>query len=110
MNKYKDLLDNLKTEEIIDIVMSLGADRYKIEKDYIIFPTICHNESSENASMKLYYYFRNKKFHCYTSCGENFNLYGLINKVWKLQGYERNFSDILPDKLRKAVRKDCFSV
>lgn len=113
MNKYKDLLDNLKTEEIIDIVMSLGADRYKIEEDYIVFPTICHNENSENASMKLYYYFRNKKFHCYTSCGENFNLYGLINRVWKLQGYERNFSDILKFVLNKTsyiFTEDTFSI
>ena len=44
----------------------LGADRY-IEKDnYIIFPTICHNINSAEASMKLYYYKDNKFFYCYT--------------------------------------------
>lgn len=102
MNKYKELLENLTTQEIIDIVLALGADRYKLEQDYIIFPTICHNEAAEDASMKLYYYFKNKKFHCYTSCGENFNLFSLIDKAWKVQGYQRTFSDILKFILKRT--------
>ena len=35
---------------------TLGADDYVEKPGYVIFPTICHNEDSEEASMKLYYY------------------------------------------------------
>ena len=80
------LLEDLTDEDIINIVCSLGADRYQEQSDAIIFPTICHHEAAEDASMKLYYYKENKKFHCYTDCSANFNLYKLIEKVWTLQG------------------------
>lgn len=80
------LLNDLTDEDVINIVLSLGADRYQEQSDAIIFPTICHNEAAEDASMKLYYYKENKKFHCYTDCSANFNLFTLIEKVWILKG------------------------
>jgi hypothetical protein len=81
-----EILDKLTDDEIIEIVYSLGADRHEITDNAIIFPTICHNEESEDASMKLYYYTENKKFHCYTECDCNFNLFSLIEKVFILRG------------------------
>lgn len=67
----------------------MGADRYEEHSDYIIFPTICHNFYSEEANMKLYYYFNNKVFCCYTECNETFNIYELVNKRFKILGKNR---------------------
>lgn len=86
MVDLEKLLNDLTDEDVISIVCSLGADRYLDQSDAIIFPTICHNEAAEDASMKLYYYKENKRFHCYTDCAANFNLYTLIAKVWVLRG------------------------
>ena len=66
---YVKIIENLNTDAIIHLMTELGADRYDDRGDYIIFPTICHNEDSSEASMKLYFYKNNKVFVCYTSCG-----------------------------------------
>ena len=58
------LQHNLTSEDIISIVTSLGADRYEERGGYIVFPTICHNEDSNDASMKLYYYKNTCLFTC----------------------------------------------
>ena len=98
------LLEDLTDEDIIKIVLSLGGTNYIDAGNAIIFQTICHNEASEDASMKLYYYKENKKFHCYTDCASNFNLYKLIEKVWILQG-----GNLVANKELKKSKKDfCF--
>lgn len=89
MIDLEQLQKDLTKEEIIDIVTKLGADRYKEFDSYIIFPTICHNEDSEEASMKLYYYLDNKIFKCYTECDEVFNIFSLVDKRFKLLGKNR---------------------
>ena len=66
---YAKIIENLNTDAVIHLMTELGADRYDDKGDYIIFPTICHNEDSSEASMKLYFYKNNKVFVCYTSCG-----------------------------------------
>lgn len=86
MVNLSKLLDDLSTEDVINIVLSLGADRYQEQDDSVIFPTICHHENAEDGSMKLYYYKENKRFHCYTECSSTFNLYTLIEKVFILRG------------------------
>ena len=98
------LLNDLSDEDVINIVLSLGADRYQEQSDAIIFPTICHNEAAEDASMKLYYYKENKKFHCYTDCAANFNLYSLIEKVWILRGGNL----VASRELKKSKGDFCF--
>ena len=85
------LQKSLTPERIIELVTLLGADRYDIRKDYIIFPTICHNINTEEASMKLYYYFNSNMFVCYTDCGESFNIYELFKKRYELLNKEYNF-------------------
>ena len=66
---YAKIIENLNTDAVIHLMTELGADRYDDRGDYIIFPTICHNEDSSEASMKLYFYKNNTVFVCYTSCG-----------------------------------------
>lgn len=66
---YKDIIDNLQPSSVIELMKRLGADRYKDEGGHIVFPTICHNEDSSEASMKLYFYKNYKQFVCFTECG-----------------------------------------
>lgn len=80
----KMFADSLTDENIIDIMNHLGANNYEETNSAIIFPTICHNYDADEASMKLYYYRGNKKFHCYTECDSNFNIYEMVRKRWAL--------------------------
>lgn len=67
-------------QQIIQLGLSLGSADYRWnERDDspIIFQTICHN-SPGNGSYKLYYYPDSQKFHCFTECGDNFDIYELI--------------------------------
>lgn len=89
MIDLEKLQKDLTPEKIVEIVTALGADRYKETNDYIVFPTICHNEDSIQASMKLYYYFDNQVFCCYTDCSETFNIFTLIDKRFTLLGKNR---------------------
>lgn len=97
-----ELQKNLTSENIITLMISLGADRYDDKENYIIFPTICHNENSEDASMKLYYYKNTGLFTCYTDCGESFNIYTLIEKVYNLQNKKIRFSEIINLVIKKS--------
>ena len=67
---YEEIIKGIKDEEIIKLMIQLGADRYDDEENYIIFPTICHNIDSSTSSMKLYFYKDTKLFVCYTECGK----------------------------------------
>ena len=87
----KELNDSLTSERIIQLVTELGIDEYIEKVDSIVFKTICHNEDAAEASMKLYYYKKNKKFHCYTDCGDNFNIFTLFERRYKLLGIQYNF-------------------
>lgn len=87
----QQLQNSLSDERIIELMELLGANSHVEKDDCIIFPTICHNESCEDSSMKLYYYKKNKRFHCYTECGCNFSIYNLFAKRYELLGREYNF-------------------
>ena len=65
---YKEIIDNLKVESVIELMKRLGADRYVEKDNCVIFPTICHNLNAAEASMKLYFYKDKKIFMCYTEC------------------------------------------
>lgn len=92
----EQLQNSLTDERVIELMEFLGADSHIEKNDCIIFPTICHNEECCDASMKLYYYKKNKRFHCYTECGCNFNIYNLFVRRYELIGYEYNFyTDII---------------
>lgn len=69
MIDYKGIINNLKDEAVINLMKQLGAVNYIEKDDCIIFPTICHNASAEEASMKLYYYRDSHLFMCYTEDG-----------------------------------------
>ena len=58
---YEKIMENLDVDSVISLMQKLGADRYIDKGAYVIFPTICHNVDSAEASMKLYFYKNNKK-------------------------------------------------
>lgn len=77
----------LTEEQLLSIMAALGASDYENKENYIIFRTICHNVNPDEASMKLYYYKSNHLFHCYTECGDTFNIFELIMRVAAIQNY-----------------------
>lgn len=89
--EIKELVNNLSTTQIIDLMTSLGAERYQKVNNAIVFPTICHNINPNEASMKLYYYPKTKTFHCYTDCGETFNIIEMFKKRYELLNIDYNF-------------------
>ena len=91
---YEEIIKNLKDEEIIKLMTELGADRYEDTAKAIIFPTICHNIDSSQASMKLYYYKDNHFFYCYTSC-EGMSIYKFLKEYYKTRDIEYDwYNDI----------------
>ena len=86
-----DLQNSLPPSKIIQLVTALGSDEYVEKEDYIIFKTICHNEDSQNASLKLYYYKKDHRFVCYTDCGCSFNIFTLFQKRYDLLKIKYNF-------------------
>lgn len=84
MNNLTELANSLSDEKIIELMESLGSDCYKRSGNAIIFKTICHNHSADDASMKLYYYPKTHTFHCYTDCGETFNIFEMFKKRYEL--------------------------
>lgn len=87
----RELENSLTPERIIELVAELGGKDYIDKPDCIIFKTICHNIDEDDASFKLYYYKNNKRFFCYTDCGESFDIFGLFQKRYELLGIEYNF-------------------
>ena len=91
---YKEIIDNLKVESVIDLMKRLGVDRYKDEGNHIIFPTICHNTDASDASMKLYFYKNSKLFQCYTECG-SMSIFKFLKHYYETRDIEYDWvSDI----------------
>lgn len=81
----QELKRHLTDNDIRKILQSLGGEIYFEDEQTIILNTICHHGNSKN---KLYYYkdtdinkFRYKTteiFHCYTDCGDSFDIIELV--------------------------------
>jgi len=67
--------------EIIKLVTALGSDPPRATSNGdLIFQTICHNPP-HTGSYKLFYYQESGLFHCYTQCGDSFDIYELVKRV-----------------------------
>lgn len=88
-----ELKNSLTEEQIIEILSTFGATNYLDKDECIIFPTICHNLEADKASLKLYYYKSTHIFHCYTDCGESFDIYKLVQKAFAVRGESKTFFD-----------------
>jgi hypothetical protein len=78
------LKEELTIEQIHDLVAELGGNPQPIKENYFISQTICHNKPGEG-SYKLYYYNNTHLFRCFTSCGETFDIFSLVQKQKSIQ-------------------------
>ena len=99
MIDYQSIIDELEDEKIMQLLDSLDIP-YENYDDYILMPTICHNEDENSASWKLYYYKNTHLFMCYTECG-GMNIFRFLKRFYTTRGivYDWN-KDILQVVLR----------
>ena len=83
---FKELREQLTDEMLKSILIQFDVEPVMETAESIIFPTCCHNRVG--GSPKLYYYKNSKLFHCYTECGETFDIFTLLQKMYKLRGEE----------------------
>jgi hypothetical protein len=79
--KLEEIKNNLTIEQIMDLLLSIGADPVQ-HGDLITCRTICHGGDSH----KLYYYDNTKLFRCYTECSDTFDIFQLLVKLNTLDG------------------------
>ena len=81
-----EIRQQITLENVFDIVEEWGGT-----PEYTAFgllaTTICHNHPGEG-SHKLYYYENSGLFKCYTECDEAFDIFQLIEKIFKIQKNE----------------------
>ena len=75
----------LTFQQVFDYVAELGGEPRLDSNGAEVFisRTICHNPIG-TGSHKLYYYENTKLFHCWTQCGDSFDIFDLTRK-WALQ-------------------------
>lgn len=99
MINYKKIVEDLQDEKIIALMESLGVSQYEDKPDFLIFPTICHNDPGDNSSLKLYYYKDSHQFMCYTNCG-SMSIFKMLKAHYEHNNIEYNWFD---DILEKAL-------
>lgn len=81
---FKELREQLTDEMIKGILAQFNVEPVAENENEIIFPTCCHN--LEGGSPKLYYYKNSRLFCCYTECGDVFDVFTLLQRMYKLRG------------------------
>ena len=97
LNSYnaKTIIDSFTIDKVKSFLKSLSVDNFETYDDYLVCPTICHNPIDEAESMKLYYYYKTRNFHCYTECSENFNIITLYQKYMAINHQEVSYDEAL---------------
>lgn len=83
---FKDLRQELTDEMVKDILAQFNVEPVEEDSEKIVFPTCCHN--LEGGSPKLWYYKDSKLFHCFTECQASFDIFTLLQKMYRLRGQE----------------------
>ena len=83
---FKDLREQLTDESIKSILSQFNVEPASENEESITFPTCCHN--LEGGKPKLIYYKNTKLFHCYTECAASFDIFTLLQKMYRLRGQE----------------------
>ena len=106
MINYDVIIENLQDNAIIQLMTQLGASNHVETETHIIFPTICHNPHSEEASMKLYYYKNTHIFTCFTECG-NMNIFQFLRHYYQTRGISYDwYEDIYSVVINCSVSKE----
>lgn len=83
---YKEIIDNLQLEDVKHLLQVLEIP-FRETDTALIMPTVCHNESVEGASWKLYYYKNNHLFYCYTNC-EAMSIFKFLRNFYETRQIE----------------------
>lgn len=78
----------LTIEQVADLMNELGGEPQQ-QNGVLVCKTICHCGQSH----KLYYYPETHLFHCYTDCGDSFDIFDLYKRV---KNAEHNVEHTLP--------------
>lgn len=102
------LIKKMNSSDIIRLMEKLGVPESVIKygNNSLIFPTVCHNEMSNDPSHKLYYYEATKRFYCYTNC-KSMSVFDFIIKVYQTRGYKIEFREaynILDEIVSKRIK------
>lgn len=81
--QVKEIKDNIKIEQIFNLLQDWDASPQWKNNEVIIARTICHDGNSH----KLYYYDNSKCFQCYTNCN-TFDIFKLVQKVFSLRYHQ----------------------
>ena len=104
MIDYQEIIENLPTDKVIDLMESLGARAIR-HNEYVQFSTICHNENPEEASMKLYYYENSHMFVCYTNEGA-MSIFKVLKNYYETRGIAYDwYEDVLQVILSCSLTK-----
>src|SRR5574344_1935070 len=83
---FKELREQLTDESIKNILAQFNIEPVLEDETSITYPTCCHN--LVGGSPKLIYYKNTKLFHCYTECSASFDIFTLLQKMYRLRGKE----------------------
>ena len=86
MIDFKQLREQLTDEMVKNILAQFNVMPVRETENEIIFPTCCHN--LEGGSPKLFYYKDSKLFHCFTECNSTFDIFTLLQKMYRLRDQE----------------------
>ena len=88
-----ELKSSLKPSDIERVLKYYNVDFFYNNQEAMQIETACHNR--HGGSHKLYYYPDTCTFHCYTDCGENFDIYELLMKISATRGETINFNEAI---------------
>lgn len=74
------LKSNIDENGIIQIMDSLGIPLVNANQQYLLFPSVCHNDKWWEHGNKLYFYINNQQFICY-SCGGHWDIISLVQHL-----------------------------
>lgn len=93
MINYEEINELLTPERVKKILDKLKIP-YEDKGDFLIMPTVCHNASVDDASHKLYYYFNNHIFVCYTEDG-NMSIWKFLRNFYETRNIDYDwYTDI----------------
>ena len=90
---YEEIIEQLDDNKVMQLLDKLDIP-YQDKGNYLLMPTVCHNENADDASWKLYYYKNTHIFHCYTECGSQ-SIFTFLKHYYEAKNYEYDwFADI----------------
>ena len=103
---YEEIIENLEVDKVKDLLIQLGATNIIDKETHFILPTICHNESADEASMKLYFYKDTKLFVCYTECN-TMSIFKFLKHYYETRQVDYDwYQDILQVILNCSLQRD----